>query len=575
MVSRNRANRQRGSTRTGAQCHTLQSVSNLQHMESWLGTAGKIQWAIFGFACLLAFCLHIVLYRHTGAFWRDETSSIQLARASSWTAMWGSLETDSFPALFVSLLRLWIFTGPGATDSGIRLLGVLISLGIIVAAFSSCRTFVRRVPLLATALVAFNGTIFYYASSIRAYGLGALLIVLCFAAFWRLARNPTRWNIVVAFALATLSAHSNYQNCYLLFGIGTAACAVCAFDRLWKRSLLIILICFLAALSLTIYIPTIIRYRDFTQITFFSLELKIVGDRLAESLAGDSKGLLALWLVFLLSAIICPIVHFFYRRRTGSTSSALLPQFYCLLTLIVAGVSGFAFFKINGMFPFVWHYVPFIAILAVTVEINIDLLQHAAWISLAKAVLACTVVALSFLPAWEKAHVRRTDVDLVSAVISREAGPNDLVLVAPFWLAPGFNYYYHGSSEWTTLPAIAAKEKSRGTHYSAFKQLMMTPNAIEPTLQMIRKTLQAGNRLWIVGGIQFLPPNTAPPYLPPAPQSQFGWNNNAYTQAWVMQTGFFIQKNALSAQAIPISVGQPVSEMENLSLILIAGWRTR
>ena len=45
---------------------------------------------------------------------------------------------------------------------------------------------------------------------------------------------------------------------------------------------------------------------------------------------------------------------------------------------------------------------------------------------------------------------------------------------------------------------------------------MTVPNAIIPTLKEIEKTLSAGNRLWLVGGVQFMPRHTAPPYLPTA-----------------------------------------------------------
>ena len=152
--------------------------------------------------------------------------------------MWNHLAIDSFPGLFVTSLRAWIQSGLGASDFGIRLLGILISLGMLVSVFLSCRAMHARFPVLALCLVGLNSVVFSVGSSIRAYGLAVLLIVACFAAFWRVAVQPTRWNAGLAFLLAVLSVHCNYQNSYLLFGIGVAAAVVAALERKWLRSAL-------------------------------------------------------------------------------------------------------------------------------------------------------------------------------------------------------------------------------------------------------------------------------------------------------------------------------------------------
>ena len=78
--------------------------------------------------------------------------------------------------------------GSRADGEGIRLLGSLVSIGIIASLFVSCRMLTGRVPLLAMALVPFNVAVFYFGSSIRPYGLAILLIIPCYAAFWRMAR---------------------------------------------------------------------------------------------------------------------------------------------------------------------------------------------------------------------------------------------------------------------------------------------------------------------------------------------------------------------------------------------------
>jgi hypothetical protein len=103
--------------------------------------------------------------------------------------------------------------------------------------------------------------------------------------------------------------------------------------------------------------------------------------------------------------------------------------------------------------------------------------------------------------------------------------------------------------------------------------VMTESHAIEPTLARIRGTLSKGKRVWLVGGIQFLPPNTRPPDLPPAPQSEFGWNSNPYAQVWGLQTAAFLQTHALRAQVVNVPVDDAVSRLENIPLLWVGGWR--
>ena len=180
----------------------------------------KIDWALFALMCLSVLVLNVVLYRHSGAFWRDETSSIFLASVPTLKEMWNRLAVDSAPAMFYGSLRLWIAAGAGGSDEGLRLFGILVSLGIVASLSVSCWLLTARLPLLATALVALNVSVFYYCSSLRSYGLAVLFIMPCCAAFWRLCRQPSRWNILASLLLAILSCHTSYQNSYLLLAIG-------------------------------------------------------------------------------------------------------------------------------------------------------------------------------------------------------------------------------------------------------------------------------------------------------------------------------------------------------------------
>ena len=114
-------------------------------------------------------------------------------------------------------------------------------------------------------------------------------------------------------------------------------------------------------------------------------------------------------------------------------------------------------------------------------------------------VIAASIVLASLAPVWRAAHVRRTNLDLVSTLLAERAAPGDLILLNPFWLAPGFKYHYRGTAEWSTIPLTSTDVASSVFPFAPIKRAMETPSAIVPTLERVGRTLDRGNRLWIVG----------------------------------------------------------------------------
>ena len=507
-----------------------------------------IEWALWGLFCLVVLYLQIMLFRHAGSFWRDETSTIQVAGSPSFASLWASLSSDSFPGLFVSSLRIWILAGPGATDAGIRLFGTLIALGSVASLLVSFRVMTRSVPLVALSLIAMNETIFYFGSSIRAYGLAVLLIVPCFAAFWKVTQSPTRLNILAASVLALLTVHCSYQNSVLLFGIGMAGAGVCVLCRLWRRSLIIMTICFIAALSMLVYLPTIRNYRELALIPTTAPDWTAISTSLAQSLAGTTANLLVVWCVVSASVLILLPYRYFEERRSQPGSQTPSLSLFSLIAIVVGAVSEAIFFRVTMMTPHTWHFAPLIALAAVVVEIGLSFSTPTAWRSAGNAALACVIVGISVLPAWQASHRRRTNLDLVSDALAREAGPDDLIIVTSVWLSPGFNYLYHGKAEWNVLPMIPSDRGSRLAFGAHIKKLPATGRTIEPTLERVGETLRAGHRVWYV----------------------VAWGSSS---PWLAPFGRFLQDHVTQGRQISIPVEQPVSDLENASLFSVEGWR--
>ena len=307
----------------------------------------------------------------------------------------------------------------------------------------------------------------------------------------------------------------------------------------WRRSVLILGIGFVSAVSLLVYIPTIRGYGDAVKTAFVGNDVWTVLVNCVKAIGCENNPLLWVWGAVLFAAIAWSFRIYFQQRRSCPREPSI--HLFSALAIVVAMGGGVLFFRGMNLYVFPWHVSPLIAFLAVLVECS---LAHppSAWIAACKAPVACLVIAVSLLPAWRMAQVRRTTLDLVCQTLDREAAPEDLVLVNPFYLSPGFNYHYHGCAPWNTVPIMSEDENVRTFPSHGIIQVMTTPHGIEPTQARIREALSKGRRVWLVGGLQMLPANMLPPDLPPAPLSEFGWNSNAYVQVWSMQARLFLCK---------------------------------
>jgi hypothetical protein len=520
---------------------------------------------------LAAVGLQAFFFRSSGAVWRDEASTLLVASAPTLGRLWDWLAKDSAPALFYLLVRLWGALGPQG-DAWLRLLGAAVWCGMIASLVVSCRTLTGRLPVVALPLVAFNPTLFYYGSSMRAYGLAVALIVACSAALWRVVREPSRPNIAAGLLLATLACHASYQNSYVLLAIGTAAALACAVCRLWRRAVLVLAIGGVAGLSMAVYWRIILEYRDGAGIARFDIPLATIRDSLVEAVGANDSRLFLLAATLGAAAIACLIVRV-VRGRAGARRAPSLDLYMLAIVVIAAGAGG-TFIRSYGTFPNPWHFMPLIAMAAVAIEVALRPTREVGPAARGRLELALAIAAASLLPVWRAAHYRRTSLDRMAALLETRAAPDDLILVNPFWLAPGFRYHYHGRTEWNTLPLTSSALEASIFPFAPIKEVMTRPDSIRPTLAKIETTLSRGNRLWLVGGIEIPKPDLVPLELAPAPGSPYGWNSIVYTISWTQHVGVLLARHMERAERVPLDVPQPVNGYEDPMLMVIAGWRT-
>lgn len=514
-------------------------------------------------ATVLAAILHAAFGLHAGALWRDEVTSVEIATMQTWGETWSNLAFESFPALFVALLRIVAGVPASASDAQLRLFGVVIGLLILAVLWLSARWLRFGVPLLSLALIGFNPMVIRYGDSIRAYGLGILLMLLALGAMWRLMESFTPGRIALAAATALLSVQCLYYNAVFLGAVCLGAVAITLRRRDFKRATVVLAIGALAALSLVPYLPTIQRVKAWSFIWKTPFTPSSVWLKLSETFGSPISAGVWVWICLFAFALLAGGWALFQKPIEDRALFALVT--------LVAGTFAYAgFLKILSYLTQPWYYIVFLAFAAVCIEMLL------ASISTSRALLGRAAFALLFCgvaiyPAFATVKVRQTNIDLVAAQLESRGAEGDLILINPFPYGISFRYYYSGRAAYRTIPPIADLRSHRA---DMLKAQMMATAPMAPLLQEIEVTLRGGRTVWLVGGVDFVAPGQIPRVVAPGYDGAEGWEGGDFYRAWSEQTGFLLRTHAEQVERIKVPVTQPVIHYENVPLSAFRGWRS-
>src|SRR5512146_1028828 len=91
----------------------------------------RAEWGVAIAATAILVGLHLTFLFSAGGLWRDEVNCVNVASLPSLMDTWANLQYDSFPIFWFVVLRVWSRLGPGATDFGIRILGLFVGVGVL------------------------------------------------------------------------------------------------------------------------------------------------------------------------------------------------------------------------------------------------------------------------------------------------------------------------------------------------------------------------------------------------------------------------------------------------------------
>jgi hypothetical protein len=514
---------------------------------------------------LLIIYLHIVFGMHAGALWRDEVNSLEIATMRTLSEMWSNLCFDSFPALFFLVLRVVAGVPPTVSDVALRVFGVSIGLLALGVIWLNSRRLRLGFPLLSLALIGLNPMVIRYGDSIRAYGLGIVLMLLVLGAMWRLVESCSPGRVAIATVSAVLSVQCLYYNSILLFAICLGAAAVTMRRRQVKETLIVFAIGGVSAATLLPYVPTIRRVHLWNFIwkaPFTPAELwRTFGSRLE----------IAAWIILFAVALLAGTWALRRSKPADAGDQAKTERLLFGVVTLVIGTAGYAgFISFLGYLTQPWYYIAFAAFAATCIEMVLASIWAREWSLLARAAFAIGIVSVGVYPAWQALHFRQTNVDVVAAQLETQAAPNDLILINSWNYGISFCRYYHGSASYETIPPI---EDLRSHRVDLLKQQMMSPAPMAPVLQRMDETLRNGHTIWLIGSLDFVPPGKEPQVVSPGYDGPNGWVGGNFYAVWAEEAGFVVQNHALHFERVRVPLAQPVSRYENLPLSAIRGWR--
>ena len=522
-----------------------------------------------GLAVLLsAMSLFLLTVRvtHAGPLWRDECAVANLARMPTVTEITRNFQHEAFPVPFPVLVRAYtnIF---GASDSALRSFGMAAGIALLCALWLNAYLIGRGPPLVSLALLGLNTTFLFWGTTVRGYGFGSALIAIAFGLLVCVIVKPTRARVIATAVVSITAVQCLVHNLALIFAL-VASAAVVALVRHDLRRVIVFL--GILALCMISFVPYLNAYSSsWSQVVEFPVTSRLLWKQFNFALGNPNVAIAWFWHVAFIVLFTASIWQLFRARSNKPTPTWDL-LLLASLAAIAAPIVYYEFLQTLSYLTRSWYFLALLSVLAVALDCLALVLSSAVWMRIGRLIFA--VIALVVLPinVWPKIIERQTNIDIVAKKVSESAKPADLIVVAPWQYGISFRRYYHGNTPWMTLPTIADLRVHR---YDLFREKMLSPQPIDDVLERIRQILAAGNRVWLVGGIKLPSEGKPARSLSPAPNATAGWDNVAYSDAWLEQLGTFVRAHSEHGQTVRLPSTGAVNSFEDVPLVVVDGWQ--
>ena len=512
-------------------------------------------------------CFHGIRCARAGPLWRDEAAAVGLATMPSARDVVHYFPHEAFPLLFPATVRT-VAAVSEDRDAGWRLFGLLVGSGIVGVLWLDLWLLRRGVPLFALALLGFNGAFIQWGDAIRGYGLGTLFILLTLGLVWRIVERPSPWRFAGATLAAVASVQFLFHNPALVLAICLGAMAVAVRRGAMRQAALVLLSGVAAAASLLPYWSLLRHGRGWDVVVRTPVTVGGLVHKLGETLSVSGWSNTWIWaLLFFLAVGICVAGQV---RRTTVPDKAQDLQLFCGIALVMAVVGHFCFLRILSYVTRPWYYLALMGFVAILLDLVFDTLPPRRAVRSARVVLVLVMAVTSLPLLWDQIRVRQSNADLIAQKLGREAGPDDFIVVVPWFMGISFARYYRGTTGWMTLPPM---DFHRFHRFDLLQAQMAVPDQeepIRPLLEKITETLKNDHRVWVVGHLVTAMPDPAAAKL--ATDDQQGAQANADIAAWSIKVGAQLRAAARHVETVRVDTEGPENPLETLTLSVFRGW---
>ena len=524
---------------------------------------------------IAAVSLRVLAAFSAGGLWRDEANTVALATLPSIREVWSKLEFDSVPLLWVLIVR-WVSAAAGPmNDITFRVFGLGIGIGVVASLWWYARVFRYSFPLVSLALLALSPSVIVWGDSMRGLGAGILFIIVTGLLLWRFLERPTPLRFAFAAFAAVGSVQTLFYNTVFVLAFCAGAIAVCIDRREWRTGGGAVAVGGVAALSLIPYaimIRAAASWNMLVRIPNYNFSRFVT--KLYETLRPGGPWAPVIWAELLIVALFAGAFAIRRPREVGHSSAQREVTLFSIVTLLVALPAFFLFLHALSYPTRPWYYLSLLAVCAVCIDAVSGSLINREAAQKARLLGVGILAFLTIIPASGWVSKRLSNIDSLAARTTREAAPEDLIVVTPWYHGVTFARYYRGATPWTTIPPIAFQPYHR---YDLVKEKMMMPDQHAPVAPLelqIGAALRSGRRVFIVGSLPVIQPNTKPLILQPAPLPGNQWPQDFYERQWSSMIAYFLQIHATEIRVLlkPESNSR-VSEFENDALVVATGWR--
>ncbi|HTB84632.1 MAG TPA: hypothetical protein VK742_13330 [Candidatus Sulfotelmatobacter sp.] len=510
--------------------------------------------------------LHFSLWAGAGGFWRDEVNLINMAARPTLTDM----SKDSFPLLMPLLVRAWTDCGLAGTDPGLRLLGLLIGLGIPASLWLAAWQARRSPPLVGLALFGFSSTLIMFGDSLRAYGLGTLLIMLAAIAALRQVAQPGWWRTLWLALLATASVQALFNNAVLVGAICLGAAAACAYRKNYRGAGQILLAGLGAAVSLMPYFAGMIAGKDSAAVIRSGLKSWRFFSAFQDTMGFPMSGYTYVWGFLALSLVVLAVMACL-KKSEDDANELRARQIFSGVTIFLA-FAGYVLFLWLAAFPSQsWYLLPLLGVAAVGFETGLPPVKGRLVAVVFGLAVATAVIAAP--AAHRELQNRFTNVDMWTGQLRESAASGDFIVVTPWFCGITFDHYFKAGTAWETIPPLSDHKVHR---YDLVRTQIQDPNVMQAVFAHATNALRSGHRVWVLSmmGLMDVPDagTVAPASLPPAPLPQSGWSEAPYTYVWNSQLAHLLGDHAKLFQRVKNPTAG-TGFIENTELFVAEGWR--